>query len=586
MDGAKQAQKTLNTKIKENKTKFKDKVQANFNSNNSRQFWQGVNTMTGYKPAKKTISTDDPDALANDLNLFYARFDNKDFHKEQAEILNVLSQLEGDTLNISEEEVKKSFQNLNTRSACGPDNVSGLVLKKCSSSLSPVFAKLFQKSLDSGQVPVIWKTSSLVPVPKNRNPKEKNDYRPVALTSIAFKCLERIVLRQLLSESSPHHDPLQFAYSRNKGTEDAINTLLHYVYSHLETPKSYARLLFLDFSSAFNTIQPHLMARKLLDMNVNPRLIEWVFSFLVNRPQKVRLALGSNEVWSDEIVTNTGAPQGCVMSPALFTLYTSDCQLTDASQNVVQIKFSDDTSITGLIAEKKTVKDQAADSHTHDKDIESAYREAVEKMATWCTNNFLELNVKKTKELVIDFRRKPVPPQPLVINGEAVEIVEEFKYLGTILDNKLDWGANTTSLVKKGNQKMFFLRKLRAFNVSAGILRRFYQAAVESVVSYNCLCFHGNLREMDMNRLKKLTKTAASIVGGPVSDLRSIHEQRTLKRAKKILQDLNHPLHKVLAGPRSARDSSGRLCSMKARTERFRKSFVPSAIRKYNEDLK
>ena len=141
-------------------------------------------------------------------------------------------------------------------------------------------------------------------------------------------------------------------------------------------------------------------------------------------------------------------------------------------------------------------------------------------------------------------------------------------------------------LVKKGNQKMFFLRKLRSFNVSAGILRRFYQAAVESVVSYNCLCFHGNLRVMDINRLEKLTKTAASIVGGPVSDLGAIHEQKTLKRAKKILQDLSHPLHKVLAGPRSARDSSGRLCSMKARTERFRKSFVPSAIRKYNEDLK
>ena len=183
IDCAKQAQKNLNTKIRENKTKFKNKVQDSFNSNNSREFWQGVNTMTGYKPAKKTISTDDPGTLANELNSFYARFDNQDFHKEQAEMLNALSQVEGNTLVISEDEVRNSFQNLNIRSACGPDNISGLVLKKCSSSLSPVFAKLFQKSLDSSQVPVVWKTSSLVPVPKNRNPKEKNDYRPVALTS-------------------------------------------------------------------------------------------------------------------------------------------------------------------------------------------------------------------------------------------------------------------------------------------------------------------------------------------------------------------------------------------------------------------
>ena len=326
----------------------------------------------------------------------------------------------------------------------------------------------------------------------------------------------------------------------------------------------------MDFSSAFNTIQPHLMAMKLVNMGVNPRLIEWVFSFLVNRPQRVRLSLGvDNEIWSDQITTNTGAPQGCVMSPALFTLYTSDCQLTDTSGNVVQIKFSDDTSISGLIR----------------KDDESAYRVAVQQMVTWCAENFLELNMKKTKEVIIDFRRKPDPPIPLDINGETVEIVKEFKYLGTVLDNKLDWGANTTSLVKKGNQKLFFLRKLRAFNVSPSILRRFYQAAVESVVTYNCLCFYGNLRGTDKNRLKKLTRTASSIVGGPVKDLGAIHEKRTLKRARRILRDTKHPLHGVLAGQRSERESSRRLRSLVARTDRYRQSFMPSAIRVFNENV-
>ena len=150
---------------------------------------------------------------------------------------------------------------------------------------------------------------------------------------------------------------------------------------------------------------------------MNPRLIEWVFSFLVNRPQQVRLSLGAgNETLSDQINTNTGAPQGCVMSPALFTLYTSDCQLTDVSGNVVHIKFSDDTSITGLIRN----------------DDECAYRAAVTQMVTWCADNFLELNVKKTKEVVVDFRRKPNPPIPLEINGEAVEMVKDFKYQGQL----------------------------------------------------------------------------------------------------------------------------------------------------------
>ena len=100
---------------------------------------------------------------------------------------------------------------------------------------------------------------------------------------------------------------------------------------------------------------------------------------------------------------------------------------------------------------------------------------------------------------------------------------------------------------------MFYLRKLRAFKVSTSILQRFYQAAVESVVTYNCLCFYGNLREADKNRLKKVTKTAAGIVGGPVKDLGAINEQRTVKRARRILRDTQHPMHSVLADQRSER---------------------------------
>ena len=131
---------------------------------------------------------------------------------------------------------------------------------------------------------------------------------------------------------------------------------------------------------------------------------------------------------------------------------------------------------------------------------------------------------------------------------------------------------------------MFYLRKLRAFKVSTSILQRFYQAAVESVVTYNCLCFYGNLREADKNRLKKVTKTAAGIVGGPVKDLGATHEQRTVKRARRILRDTQHPMHSVLADQRSERGCSRRLRSLRARTDRFRQSFVPSAIRIFYEN--
>ena len=89
-----------------------------------------------------------------------------------------------------------------------------------------------------------------------------------------------------MKHSKPHLDPYQFTYKRNRSTEDATLTLLHnayiYIYTHLEKPGSFVRILFIRFYSAFNTIQPHLMASKPLKLDINPRLILWIVDFLVN----------------------------------------------------------------------------------------------------------------------------------------------------------------------------------------------------------------------------------------------------------------------------------------------------------------
>lgn len=82
-----------------------------------------------------------------------------------------------------------------------------------------------------------------------------------------------------------HVDPLQFGYKQLRSVDDAVLTLHHGAFTHLETLKSLTRLVFVDFSSAFHTVQPHLMGRKLLQMDVNPHLVLWVLSFLIGRHQ-------------------------------------------------------------------------------------------------------------------------------------------------------------------------------------------------------------------------------------------------------------------------------------------------------------
>ena len=102
----------------------------------------------------------------------------------------------------------------------------------------------------------------MVPVAKGPRPKALNDFRPVALTSVVMKSFERLVKEELLAKTECCLDPLQFAYRAKRGVSDATITLLNLLFKHLEVSKKHARLLFVDFSSAFNTIQQHILVEK------------------------------------------------------------------------------------------------------------------------------------------------------------------------------------------------------------------------------------------------------------------------------------------------------------------------------------
>ena len=246
-----------------------------------------------------------------------------------------------DDFEIDGDTVRSLFRKLKVRKAVGPDGLGGRTLKWCAAQLCTVFSHLFSWSLKDCVVPDVWKQSIISPVPKTNKPKELNDYRPVALTSIVMKCFERVILSRLLTFTQPFMDPSQFAYRSNRGTDDATLSLLHHAFDHLEKPGSFVRILFIDFSSAFNTIQPHLLAHKLLSYSVTPRLVLWIVQFLVHRSQSVRF----HSALSSLKHTSTGAPQGTVLSPALFTLYTNDCHGSDVTPI---IKYSDDTAIEDL----------------------------------------------------------------------------------------------------------------------------------------------------------------------------------------------------------------------------------------------
>ncbi|CDQ86497.1 unnamed protein product [Oncorhynchus mykiss] len=133
------------------------------------------------------------------------------------------------------------------------------------------------QSLSQSPVPTCFKKANIVPVPKKAKETELNDDHPVALTSVIMKCFERLVKDHITSTLPDTLDPLQFAYRPNRSTVDAI--ILHTALTHLDKRNTYVRMLFIDYSSAFNTIIPSKLIIKLETLGLDPALCNWVLDF-------------------------------------------------------------------------------------------------------------------------------------------------------------------------------------------------------------------------------------------------------------------------------------------------------------------
>ncbi|KAI4894644.1 hypothetical protein NFI96_001032 [Prochilodus magdalenae] len=339
---------------------------------------------------------------------------------------------------------------------------------------------------------------------------------------------------------------------------DAILYLLHRTHSHLDKGGCAVRVMFFDFSSAFNTIQPLLLRDKLMKMEVDMHLVTWITDYLTGRPQHVRI----RDCSSDTVISSTGAPQGTVLSPVLFTLYTSDFKYN--SELCHMQKFSDDTAIVGCVRNGQ----------------EREYRSLVEDFVEWCTTNHLKLNITKTKEMCIDFRRSRPSQQPISIKGVDVEVVRSYRYLGVHLDERLDWSVNTDIVYKKAQSRLYFLRRLGSFRICQKLLLMFYQSVVASVLFYAVVCWGGSISKRDAGRLDRLVRKAGSVLGLELESLTPLAERRALSKLLHIMDNVHHPLHTTIIRQRSS--FSGRLLSQSCSTDRLRKSFVPQAIRLFN----
>ena len=192
-------QKQAKKELKLAKLNYKDKVEKMLSTSNSHPAWEGVKAMMGMQSKKCPISLNGMSdlAISNELNTFYNRFNTYDF-SEELSVFNSIAPGQSN-VQVDRNKVLTLFRGLKERKSPGPDGIGGHILKNCAEQLADIFCFIFKMSLHLHTVPNLWKDSIIVPVPKNKTPESFNDFRPVAVSSLVMKTLEKIVKDEVLN---------------------------------------------------------------------------------------------------------------------------------------------------------------------------------------------------------------------------------------------------------------------------------------------------------------------------------------------------------------------------------------------------
>ncbi len=161
-----------------------------------------------------------------------------------------------------------------------------------------------------------------------------------------------------------------------------------------------------------------------------------------------------------------------------------------------------------------------------------AYREEIQNLTAWCDTNNLVLNIRKTKEIIVDFRTTiKITQGPLMIKDEVVERVHSYKFLGVTITKDFSWSDNIACIVGKAQQRLYFLRKLRRANLPQTLMVNFYRCTIESILT-NCMTsWYGSCTKAAQKDLQQVVKTAQDIVGTNLPSIDHLHKIHCLRRA-------------------------------------------------------
>ncbi|KAF2353383.1 Reverse transcriptase domain [Trinorchestia longiramus] len=279
--------------------------------------------------------------------------------------------------------------------------------------------QLYSKSLQSGIFPTVWQPAIIIPLPKpNKPPTSMDSYRPISLLSCVQKLMERLIVSRLtfFLEQKGVFRKTQGGYRRKLSAIDQVTKLEAAIRSTLVN-KSTMLCLFVDFSSAFDTVWQMGVLYKLSRCGVRGTMLRWLQAYLKDRPFKM-FKEGS---YSSDMIARSGVPQGAVLSPLLFNIMMYD---TPVEEGICSCGYVDDLAFYA--------------QHPNLRIATDTRQQQLTALHNWSKQWGLKINFNTIKCML--FTNKRIKPLPIRVGGQQLEFTKQFKYLGVMLDSpQLRW---------------------------------------------------------------------------------------------------------------------------------------------------
>ena len=371
-------------------------------------------------------------------------------------------------------------------SASGYDELPTSILKQCVDSYITPLTCLINMSISQGIFPNQLKLARVIPLFKGEDEQLVQNYRPISVLPFFSKIFEKVMASYVIDffENNNMLYKYQFGFRKNHSTSHAIITLVERVSKALDTGK-YVVGVFLDLKKAFDTVDHSILLNKLYLYGIRGNIHNWFKSYLTNRSQYVEY---NNVKSKTEIITH-GVPQGSILGPLLFIIYMND--FSRSSELLFSILFADDTSV---FIEGTCLND-----------ISEILNTELEKISIWLEANKLTININKTHYMMFHRTRiKHITNFKIYISNNAIDRSINTKFLGVIIDNKLNWAAHILYIKNKISKSIGIIYKIRHF-LDKRSLRNMYFTFIYPYLIY-CLEIWGNTYETHLNPLIKIQK--------------------------------------------------------------------------------